>query len=234
MHLTWDQNSNDVTVNEEGPDALSLDDDQLRYCLELSCDHPYSPAQLAGQLPWEVRQAIRRQALKGDQDLRIAWARAAAKYAPITMQDGRWHLEFYRIVHRENVDTWAVSQFLVTEDDQRFFTLRPHRDQPVAVMTSAEFQYHFGETPLEHLEVHRNDVHAHLDRVAAQLTSPLVTRELTLQVPGGVTTRRQKSILASTERNWELAPGELLLDTQVVADTVPLEDTHDQSQHPSH
>ena len=145
------------------------------------------------------------------------WARAAVRFAPFTQRSGEWALNQLKIVHRVNVDTWAIDEFLVTDADQRFFMLPSQ-----VLVTAAEFQFVYDQAPLDHLTHHLEMEHDRLEGVAQQFVSPLVERDLQVVTRGGaVESRRIHCLLASSPGDWGLQSGEHLLDSSLVDHIVP-------------
>jgi hypothetical protein len=206
--LTWSQEQSEFQLEEREPGELPLDDRQLAEWLALPLDHHEGPAAVTRHLAWSTREAIRRRAaLTPASHLMTLWARAAVRFAPFTQRSGEWALNQLKVVHRVDVSTWAIDEFLVTDADQRFFTLPSQ-----VLVTSAEFQFIYDQTPLEHLEHHMEMERDRFDSVA---DLQVVTRS------GAVETRRIHCLLASSPGDWELEEGEHLLDSSLVGSIVP-------------
>lgn len=212
--LRWNPTTEDF--DQEGQ---ALSSEQLLQWMELPYYDPMGPAALQESMPWEERLAVGRYCEAASDDHRTLWARLRLRYAGYMFESARWPIPFLNLAHSQWVDSYAIRRFLVTDQDQRLFETQDQR-----FVTSSEFLFIFGETPLDSLKNHADVVAQHMKLVSAQMLSPLIDREVQIARGDGlIETLTIKTLEASSHENWSLPAGAKVLAHSPQSPTVPAE-----------
>ena len=133
-------------------------------------------AELATEVDFSERQRLRQYVkTSSNQSLRVQYFTAAASYAALLKENGRWEEHDFTAIYRSDLGRYCgvIDNVIVTKDGLRFIKLSDSR-----IVSLPEFQFIFGESAVDYLGKMRGQAETHFEQALFVLTAPIEDRTI--------------------------------------------------------